>query len=294
MRYSTVDQPQRRRRDLIVAGALTLISLLLTTGAGRQTDLAINRFLRGTLLRPFIATHEVFSERAGLAARVEGLVAQRDSLALLNSERSDLEAENGRLRALLELPDREAGDYFVAELVPGHSPAGEPNRFLLRTSDPGLLDPPLGVATFGGLVGVVRTVSGRVGLGDYWTHPDFRVAVITSDGTTAGIVRPIVTDRGERLMLLEGVPFQTQVARGTRLVTSGVGGIYARGLTVGHVLAGHEAQSGWTHSFLVEPAVQPGTEELVLGWRPGSLADTLYALPDEVGADAAGDSGVAP
>jgi cell shape-determining protein MreC len=105
-----------------------------------------------------------------------------------------------------------------------------------------------------------------------------------------------VTGGGEHLMLLEGIPFQTGLDEGTRLVTSGVGGIYPRGLAVGVVLSEHEAQFGWTHSFLVAPAVRPGTETLVVGWRPGALADSLVARPatDSAGAADSARRGVRP
>jgi rod shape-determining protein MreC len=190
----------------------------------------------------------------------------------------------------------ETGDFFVAEIMPGRTPGGEPSGFLLRTSSGLRFPAPLGVATPAGLVGVVRTVRGRTGLGEYWTHPDFRVAVVTTDGQDSGIIRPFVTGGGEHLMLLEGIPFQTGLDEGTRLVTSGVGGIYPRGLAVGVVLSEHEAQFGWTHSFLVAPAVRPGTETLVVGWRPGALADSLVARPatDSAGAADSARRGVRP
>lgn len=238
--------------------------------------------LRTTVLRPFIATHEVFAARAGLALRVAGLEARADSLAVRVLESVDLAEENRRLRALLELPGRDMGEFFVAELVPGHTPAGEASGFQLRTRSGLAFEPPLAVATPEGLLGVVRTARGRVGMGEYWTHPDFRVAVMTPDGSVSGIVRPFTDQHGDQLMLLQGVPFQTDVPAGMALVTSGVGGIYPRGLSVGHVLAEHEQQLGWTHSFLVEPVVRPGQDDLVVAWRPGSLVDSAYVLPDSL------------
>lgn len=294
MRYTTVGQPRTRRRDLVVAAALSAVALVLSAGLGPGGEMAVVRALRATVLRPFIATHEVFASRAGLSTRVETLEARADSLALRVLEAADLSEENRRLRDLLELPGRETGDYFVAELVPGHTPAGETSGFQLRAASGPPFEPPLAVATPDGLVGVVRTARGRIGMGEYWTHPDFRVAVMTADGETTGIVRAFSDENGDQLMLLQGVPFQTEVPAGTRIVTSGVGGIYPRGLAVGSVLAEHEQQLGWTHSFLVEPTVRPGQEDIVIAWRPGALADTAYALPDTPGTPGGPGAGGAP
>jgi len=176
---------------------------------------------------------------------------------------------------MLDLPPRGLGTYFIAELLPGRPHGGESSRFLVNIQSIEDLSTPLAIATPAGLLGVVRSTSGATGMGDYWTHPDFRVAVVTDDGAATGIVRPFVTIDGEQVMLLEGVPFQTGVPTGTAVVTSGVGGIYPRGLSVGRVLAEYEEQLGWTHSYLVEPSVRPGQESVVLGWLPGVATDSV-------------------
>lgn len=283
MRYPTVGQPRNRRRDLLVAAVLAAVALVFSAGLDARGQMVVIRSLRSSVLRPFIATHEVFESRAGLAVRVVDLEERADTLAERLLESADLAAENRQLRALLDLPGRDAGRFFVVELVPGHTPAGEPSGFQVRTRSGLVFDPPLAVASPDGLLGVVRTARGRIGMGEYWTHPDFRVAVVTADGATSGIVRAFVDEKGDQIMLLQGVPFQTDVPAGTRLVTSGVGGIYPRGLPVGRVLAEHEQQLGWTHSFLVEPAVRPGQGDLVIAWRPGSLVDSPRVPADSIG-----------
>ena len=121
----------------------------------------------------------------------------------------------------------------------------------------------------------MRSTDRESAAGDYWTHPDFRAAVVTEDGEAAGIIRPFVTEHGDQLMLMEGVPYQTVVAAGMSVVTSGVGGVYPRGLSVGRVLIEHEEQLGWTHSYLVEPSVRPGQESVVLGWLPEVATDSV-------------------
>jgi len=283
VRYQTVGQPRSRRRDLLVAAVLAAVALVFSAGLDARGQMLLIRALRSSVLRPFIATHEVFESRAGLAVRVEELEERADTLAERVLESADLADENRQLRALLDLPGRDAGRFVVVELVPGHTPTGEPSGFQVRTRSGLAFDPPLAVASPDGLLGVVRTARGPIGMGEYWTHPDFRAAVVTADGETSGIVRAFVDEQGDQLMLLQGVPFQTDVPPGTRLVTSGVGGIYPRGLPVGRVLAEHEQQLGWTHSFLVEPAVRPGQGDLVIAWRPGSLVDSPRVPADSIG-----------
>ncbi len=276
MRYTAVGRPEGPRRDLVVAAVLAGCAFVLA-GLGPNPTLAVTRALRSTVLRPFIASHDIFQARAGLISRVEALDRERDSLAVRAQASDGLELENRRLRAMLDLPPRGLGTYFIAELLPGRPYGGESSRFIINTRSIEGFDTPLAIATPAGLLGVVRTTSRASGMGDYWTHPDFRAAVVTADGATTGIVRPFVTADGERLMLMEGVPFQTVVPVGTALVTSGVGGVYPRGLSVGRVLAEHEQQLGWTHSFLVDPSVRPGQESVVLGWLPDVSPDSVPA-----------------
>ncbi|MFQ5530395.1 MAG: rod shape-determining protein MreC [Gemmatimonadota bacterium] len=273
MRYTTIGRPGGQPRDLVVAIAFAVCAFILA-GLGPGPTLTVTRVLRSTVLRPFLATHDVFRARTGLVSRVEELGRERDSLAVRAQTSGDLELENRRLRAMLELPPRGFGTYFVAELLPGRPHGGESSRFILRTRSVEDFTTPLAIATPAGLLGVVRSTDGSTGTGDYWTHPDFRAAVVIVDGTATGIVRPFVTSDGEQMMLMEGVPFQTAVPVGAAVVTSGVGGVYPRGLPVGRVLAEHEEQLGWTHSFLVEPRVRPGQESVVLGWLPGTAADS--------------------
>jgi len=269
--YATVGRP-KGQRDLVVALTCAVCAVVLA-GLGPGPTLTVTRLLRTTVLRPFLATHELYRTRAGLVSRVEHLSRERDLLAVRAQTSDDLEVENRRLRAMLDLPARGSGIYFVAELLPGRPHGGESSRFIVNTQSVEEFDTPLAIATPAGLLGVVRSAIGSTGTGDYWTHPDFRAAVVTADGAATGIVRPFVTSDGEQLLLMEGVPFRTDVPAGASVVTSGVGGVYPRGLPVGRVLAEHEAQLGWTHSFLVEPAVRPGQESVVLGWLPGASTD---------------------
>jgi len=274
--YTTVGRPGGQRRDLVVTLVFAGFAFVLL-GLGPESALVVTRTLRSTVLRPFLMTHDLFRTRAGLISRVEQLGHERDSLAVEAQVVSSLHLENRRLRSMLILPPREFGTYFIAELLPGRPHGGESSRFLLNTRAIAGLATPLAIATPKGLLGVVRTTSGTTGVGDYWTHPDFRVAVVTDDGVATGIVRPFVTMDGEQLMLLEGVPFQTDIPTDTPVVTSGLGGIYPRGLAVGRVLAEYEEQLGWTHSYLLEPSVRPGQESVVLGWFPRVARDSVLA-----------------
>jgi rod shape-determining protein MreC len=108
------------------------------------------------------------------------------------------------------------------------------------------------------------------------THPQFRAAAMTVDGTSYGIVR--ATSGGFReadRLLLDGIPFHQELEPGTVLVTSGSGGVYPRGIRIGVVIEESEAQQGWKRSYWLRPFVFPGeaTHVQVLVSGKGGLGD---------------------
>jgi hypothetical protein len=80
--------------------------------------------------------------------------------------------------------------------------------------------------------------------------------------------------REEDQLALVGTPFHVDVRPGTRVVTSGRGGVYPRGILLGTVVGIEDADTGWRKSYLVRPAVRPEAVTYVLvGWTSGGHAD---------------------
>ncbi len=115
------------------------------------------------------------------------------------------------------------------------------------------------VITDAGLLGVVRTAGATSATGWDWTHPQFRASAMTEDGSIYGLVQasPGRFREADRL-LLDGVPFQEELEPGVTLVTSGLGGVYPRGILIGVVIEESEAQEGWRRSYWLRPFVSPG------------------------------------
>lgn len=262
-------EPGRRgggRADLAVAAALLVAALTVgSLEAGRQVALA--RFVRASVLFPFLQLHESFAERARVSERLAGLRAERDSLVRETLRLRELATDARDLRRLAGLGAPPAGDLVAADLLPGHPRIGDSDIFMLRGADLSEIPPPTAVLTGQGLVGVLRATDATGGLGEFWTHPDFRVSVRTADGAISGIVRAVAGSDGREVMLLEGAPYQGDVPPGTELVTTGLSGIYPPGVLVGTVTAISRVESGWAKSYFVRPAVRPEEANVVLVWR---------------------------
>ena len=83
------------------------------------------------------------------------------------------------------------------------------------------------------------------------------------------------------MLELRGVPYRDTVSAGTLVVTTGLGGIYPRGVPIGRVIGVAREQRGWERIYLVRPAVNLGATAhvLLLGHVPGAQAALAPASP---------------
>jgi rod shape-determining protein MreC len=184
-------------------------------------------------------------------SRLRALQAQRDSLATVVQTFPVLEGENARLRQLFGLRERLETPFVAAEVM--HQSQATDGLTLLLSSGSNQ-----GVAQFQpviapeGLVGVTRAVERRASTATTLAHPEFRASAYTQDGSVAGIVAPSSqASSQEALLELRGVPYRDTVPPGTLVLTSGLGGVYPKGIPIGTV-------SG------VRPMVNPGAVSHVL------------------------------
>ncbi|MDE2943657.1 MAG: hypothetical protein OXT63_05545 [Gemmatimonadota bacterium] len=286
MSYQGV-RPQGRKLLDVVFFSLALILSGVAAGLSSAHQSQVESAVRATALYPFLLLHRLAAERGQIERRVEGLLAERDSLTELLLRYRDRTApveEESSAQALSALP---AGSVAPAVVYPGRPHVGNPDLFVLSGPDFRGREFPVGVVTGIGLVGVVRAAHGRGGRGEFWSHPDFRVSVLAEGEGVSGVVRPLRADGGQPVLLLEGAPFQADIPPGTLLVTTGIAGVYPPGVPVGHIREPAEPEAGWMKRYFVEPSVRPEEVRDVFVWtRPelpaGVEADTASA-PTEAG-----------
>ncbi|MEX0980389.1 MAG: rod shape-determining protein MreC [Gemmatimonadota bacterium] len=251
------------RRQLAAAAlflGLAFTSLFMPPDAQRQ----VGATLRASVLQPFILVQEGLSQNRLRSHEADAMRMRYDSVVGVLSSQSSLVEENVRLRELLELSSRATPEYRAANVVRSGTQGSESMYLLDIGSRDGVrVNSP--VVGRDGLVGVVREVRANSALGVDWTHPDFRVSAMTADGEVYGMIE---TRRGEYReddrLLLNGAPYHVAIEDGALIVTSGLGGIYPRGIPLGRVHSLAEADAGWRKSYWLEPAVRPGSMTQVL------------------------------
>ena len=255
--------------------------------------------IRGTALVPFLWLQARAEEAKTSRSRFQEVEAQRDSAAWAAQGLAGLRAENDRLRALLGIVPRINVPYRPAEVM-RQSQVTDGRTLIVsagRAAGVAAFDP---VVAPEGLVGVVLTTDRNTSVVMTWEHPEFRVSAATEDGGVLGVVAVAEGEEGAEAMLeLRGVPYRDTVSVGTLVVTTGLGGIYPRGVPIGRVVGVAREQKGWERIYLIRPSVNLGAtgHVLLLGHTPGEEAalappapKTVTPAPGPAAAPAHGDS----
>lgn len=272
-------RPGLRRDSILFAScmALSVAALLLP----RQATDTITTSIRETALRPLLWLQLRAEEGRTSRARFQATEAQRDSASIRAQSLAVVEAENARLRALLDLRSRMPAGFLAAEVL--HQSLPTDGRTLLLSA--GLRDgarPFQPVITPDGLLGVISRSGPTTSVATTWAHPEFRVSAVTDSGEVLGIVAPSASpDPSLAVLEFRGVAYRDTVPDGTLVVTAGLGGVFPRGIAVGRVSGVRREELGWERVYRLVPMVNPGVVSHVLLLTapvvelPGAAGDSL-------------------
>ncbi|MCI0434636.1 MAG: rod shape-determining protein MreC [Gemmatimonadetes bacterium] len=287
---------RERRRDAAIAIAVLVLAFLLLFLPLRWTR-PVRQAIRNTIVRPFVATQAWVASRRAEREDLAQVKAQRDSLAAVATAQSVLAEENARLRALLGIAER-GGPALRPARVLRLGVATAESTFLIDAGSEDGVTVGSPVFTADGLVGVVAEVSARSAQAIDWTNAEFRASGMTADGQVYGVVEP---RRGAfrelDQLVMTGAPFHSDVRPGRRIVTSGRGGLFPRGIPLGVVVGIEEADTGWRKSYVLQPAARPESALAVLvGLDVGADLGSLWEVVprDEARAAAALPEGPGP
>ncbi len=266
------EQSDSRRDNLIFAACLILSVGAIVAPA--SATLALAGGVRDTVLAPIIWLQQFGAEGRTSRARLAALQAERDSVALSMLGLPALEAENAELRRLLELPARVGAGWIGAEVL--HQPVPTDGRTILLSAGTqagvGVHSP---VVSPDGLLGVVVQAGPASSIALTWAHPEYRVSAVTLDGAVQGIVAPAGgTSASEAFLEFRGVAFRDTIPTGAVVVTSGLTGVYPKGIPIGRVVGIRREQLGWERVYRLAPMANPSrvAHVMILGTGRPSTA----------------------
>jgi len=236
-----------------------------------------SRAVRSVCLRT-----RAFSSRAKLVAENDRLKAENAALGMVRSDADAVAAENVRLRKLLGFAERTPGKWIAAPVLSRGGAAGVRHVLRLGRGSRDGVKPYATVAVPDGLVGRVEEVSAAACTVRLITDPEMRVACEVETGDDAfGSVFGIVAGGGARALspdsegtviysvsplMLRHIKRDLALPPRAKLVTSGLGGTYPRGLSVGFLIdSTREDETKLEREGEVVPAVDfPSLEDVFI------------------------------
>ncbi len=233
------------RRYIVISIFLLFLFLAMHTWNQRTGILDkiatfIGLELVGSVLKPMLVIHSTYSDIWENYVYLVDVRQENNSLKTeLMSIRSELmaadedRAEVRRLRALLSLPVDRSWHPIGARVLAGRmGPNSVLETVILSRGYVTGGIPGIPIMTNLGLVGRVLRASAHTSTALLLTDPGSRIAVLSQKTRTAGIL----TGRGGRNSLeMRYVEHDAAIEKGEVLVTSGLDGVYPKGLAVARV-----------------------------------------------------------
>ena len=186
------------------------------------------------------------------------LVAENRKLKELLIQSDEVRLENARLRRLLDFEESLEIDTLPARVVAEDASSWFRTIIIDKGQEHGISEGfPVVVAE--GVVGRVVRSSSRFSKVLLITDASSAVASLLQDNRARGICR----GEGEQLNF-DFVLRQEEIDVGDRVVTSGMGGVFPKGLVVGHVKSVDRQEYGLSQTITVIPAVDFSHLEEVL------------------------------
>lgn len=276
-----------RRRWWLVIPLLAIVAILLLNTSQlsplrdvvNRVTLPAQRVLRqmGDSLRGLTGG---VGDLTTLRARNRELEEQVASLTVENLRLHEVEAENARLRSLLNFASSSSGYGYKGSQIIGRVVAAEPSNIVESI----LID--LG-SKQGMMVGMpVVTERGLVGRITEVYQSASRVLLITDSNSSVNTLlqnarlRGVLRGRTEQDPIMDYLPPEEQVSIGDIVLTSGEGGAFPNGIPVGQVVEVERNDVEMFQRAIVRTTVDFNTLETVLVVTSFVPVQNLQRLPE--------------
>lgn len=252
-------------RNYVTLGLAILFSLVMLL-LGSTEKMALVRGVSASLLK---TGHWVFSWPMDVSElRFENRVLReqnlRLSLDLMKLQEEKL--ENIRLRGLLQFKEDNFDAYLTSKVI-ARDADRIPNTVLIDIGTNDGVDERMPVVTADGLVGRVLEVHSSTAIVQLLQDTNCRVsAIVQQEERTQGIV---LCEGG--IFYLKNVKVRSKIKKGDRVISSGFGEIFPKGLPIGYVSSLSQEDQGLFLTVILTPSVNFTTleEVFVLKVEPG-------------------------
>ena len=274
--------PSRTSLFFLLAAISLVLLILSSSGRLAPVESGLTR-----LAQPFLTiSNEIGRQVSNIASTARDLTSLRsvnkqlqtlvDTLTIDNLRLREVEAENAWLRELLRFAQiNPLSDYRGGQVIARVISRGPTNYLSSLTIDLGSqhgIEPGMPVVTERGLVGRVYKVGPTSSIILPITDLSSGVPAMVkrSDSRAVGVVN----GRAGTQPVMEFVAQDADVSAGDEIITSGLGGNFPKGITIGQVLEVNKQDFDMYQEALIRPTVNFDQLEFVLvitNFQPGEI-----------------------
>ena len=232
-----------------------------------------------------------FSTKKGLQAEIDSLNQELAELKTNSQISGDVEAENEKLRELLDLKNSyQTGWETVAAEVIGREADNWYEKLTINKGSKDGITEKMAVVDQNGLVGKIVNVTENTAEVQMIIDSGASLGGMLQKSSIEGVLQGIGGGKG--LVTMTKLPYNTDIQLKDVVVTSGVGGVFPAGLLVGTVVKVNTSADGLSKEAIIQPYCDFDDIQFVLVIRPLSEEEIAAQQKKESGDDSGdADSG---
>ena len=257
-----------KRLILLLVGVIVLVALISFSLRDRQ-----NASLPEQVVKDVVGFGQSFFSKpthyiTGVIGNIDGVLntytenkklkTRLSEYASIQAELSDVGAENDRLRAIIDKKENLRDYESIHATVIARNPDQWEEKIIIDKGEAHGIEKNMAVVTEGGqLAGKVVTVTPFTSTVELLTteNRDFRVsAVIPGKDATFGLIEGFDQARNE--LIMKRIDSSFEVKPGEKVISSGLGGIFPKGLLIGEVTEVSTDDYGLTQLAYIRPAAK--------------------------------------
>ena len=257
-----------KRLILLLVGVIVLVALISFSLRDRQ-----NASLPEQVVKDVVGFGQSFFSKpthyiTGVIGNIDGVLntytenkklkTRLSEYASIQAELSDVGAENDRLRAIIDKEENLRDFESIHATVIARNPDQWEEKIIIDKGEAHGIEKNMAVVTEGGqLAGKVVTVTPFTSTVELLTteNRDFRVsAVIPGKDATFGLIEGFDQARNE--LIMKRIDSSFEVKPGEKVISSGLGGIFPKGLLIGEVTEVSTDDYGLTKLAYIRPAAK--------------------------------------
>jgi len=230
---------------------ITIVVAVLLAISPQSFKDGLSSIVRDSLFGPFVWIDKQYDILRDNFSRYLKLYSELGKTKMELQVLREAKVENERLRKLLDFQQRSDFRLILCEII-GANPPHFPSELIIARSSLEDISKNCPVVSPEGLVGQVSSISKGTAIVKTILNPSIRISAIDQRSRVKGIVY----SKDGRTLIFAQVPKDEDVIAGDRIVTSGLGGIYPKGILIGKVVSALNPPETMFKRIIVEPAVE--------------------------------------